>query len=479
MVKNLKKYEFDSKFYEIADKIAQQGGRMYLVGGAVRDLFLGKKPHDMDFCVTGLSAEEFNNLFDVPRVQGKAFPVFIMNGCEFALARKEKKIGEKHTDFEVQTDKSITIEEDLARRDLTINSMALDVLSGEFVDPFHGMEDIKKGVIRMTTEAYKEDPLRVYRTARFAAKFGFDVDEATLKMMESMKGELSNLSAERVCAEFRKALLTDSPSKFFDTLKKANILDVHFPEIANLVGVLQPVEYHPEGDAYTHTMQVLDEVSRRTQNTSRLDEATLRLSMGIYPDERKFTSQEQIALTSRVSQKELIRFCALVHDLGKGVTPREEWPHHYNHEENGVPVIKSFCKRIKMPKVFEKAGILTSKLHMKFGKFDSIKPSTIVNLIEEMERSRSLSYEGMEIIASCDSKKNIQFADIARKIMNIGVTTEIKEKCTTNGIFDYEKAKNIVHSKRVDFMREALNRGDTSIGEFENGLAHNLKKDIK
>lgn len=365
----------DDSFYEIAQKIEKHGGRMYLVGGAVRDAQLGKEPHDRDFCVTGLSVDELNALFDMPRVQGKSFPVFILHGCEIALARKERKIGEKHTDFEVLTDKAITIEEDLARRDLTINSMAIDVLTGELVDPFYGAQDLQNKVIRMTTEAYREDPLRVYRTARFAAKFGFEVEEKTLHTMEEMKNELKNLSAERVLAEFRKALLTDHPSVFFETLRKANLLEVHFPEIANLIGVAQPVQYHPEGDAYIHTLEVLDRAVQKTTNGIRWTQKktdvsaplSLRKKDELLTSKRyRFKDANELIDSSnpRVQQRELIRFCALVHDFGKGVTPREEWPHHYGHEENGVPLVHAFCERLKVPRTFEKAGILTSRLHM-------------------------------------------------------------------------------------------------------------------
>lgn len=406
----------NKQFQEIAQKIVETGGRMYLVGGAVRDMMLNKESHDMDFCVTGLSMEDFQALFPNAKVQGKDFPVFIMDGCEFALARKERKIGEKHTDFEILADKSITIEEDLSRRDLTINAMAIDFLTGELVDPFGGLQDLKDKKIRMTSTAYQEDPLRVYRTARFAAKFGFEIEEKTIKTMESMRRELEHLSAERVLAEFRKALLTDSPRIFFDCLRKANILGVHFQEVEKLIGVEQPALYHPEGDAYEHTMQVLNKVAKATP-------------------------------------VELIRFCALVHDFGKIATPRENWPHHYGHEEAGVPIIQEFCHRLKMPKVYEKAGVLTSKLHMKAGKYDSLTPSTKIKMFTEIEKSRSLSYEGLEVIASADSKKEIHFAKVARQVMKQGVTPEIKEKCTVNGTFDYEKAKQMVTQERVEALK--------------------------
>lgn len=417
---------FDSEIIEIAKKIADNGGRLYLVGGAVRDLQMNKEAHDMDFCVTGLSAEAFNMLFNVSRVQGKAFPVFVLKKCEFALARKEKKIGEKHTDFEICTDKDITIIDDLSRRDLTINSMAIDVITGQLIDPFGGINDLKNKILRMTTDAYVEDPLRVYRTARFAAMLDFEVEANTLKTMEKMKSELDFLSAERVCTEFRKALLSNNPCLFFEILKVANVLDVHFKEIANLIGVEQLVLYHPEGDAYVHTLEVLD---RATKVTNEIES----------------------------KEKELIRFCALVHDFGKAATPKSNWPHHYQHEQLGVSLVRDLCNRIKLPNVFEKAGVLTSRLHMLAGRYETLRPSTKVRLFMDIEKSRSISYEGMEIVAKCDSKKQVNFANIARKVMQYGVTPQIKEKCTVDGVFDYEKAKQLVMQQRINEIKKLEN----------------------
>ncbi len=180
---------------------------------------------------------------------------------EFALARRETKTGIGHKEFEVDT-KDVTIEEDLARRDITINAIAKNVLTGEIIDPFNGRKDIKKGIIKATTNAFKEDPLRVYRVARIATKTKFKVEENTLKLMEELKPELNTLSKERVFVEFEKALKEDKPSIFFEVLKQAKVLDVHFKEIFDLIGALQPVEYHPEGDSYNHTMIVLDKAAR-------------------------------------------------------------------------------------------------------------------------------------------------------------------------------------------------------------------------
>ena len=175
------------KIIQIAEIISKSGGRLYLVGGYVRDILLGLSSHDRDYCVTGLSQKLFESLFPEAISQGKSFPVYILNGCEFALARKEKKTGDKHSDFICDSSPNITIEEDLFRRDLTINSIAIDVLTGEYIDPFQGIEDIKNKLLRHTSSAFKEDPLRVYRVARFASQLNFQVASETLNMMNSMK----------------------------------------------------------------------------------------------------------------------------------------------------------------------------------------------------------------------------------------------------------------------------------------------------
>lgn len=402
------------KLKKIAETIANHGGRMYLVGGAVRDMLLGFETHDMDFCVTGISIEKFIKLFPEAKTQGKNFPVFILNGCEFALARTERKIGNKHTDFEIISDESITIEEDLLRRDLTINAMAMDFLTDELIDPYNAKRDINNKVLRLTSDAFREDPLRVYRVARFSAQLGFSVEKHTLKVMSEMKELLPNLSSERVCTEFRKSLLSDRPELFIKTLRDANVLDIHFKEIYNLIGVEQPHKYHPEGDAYNHTIEVLERATRMTSD-------------------------------------ELTRFCALVHDFGKASTPREMWPHRYGHEEAGISLVKNFCKRLKLPNIFEKAGTLCSKYHMLAGKYDTLKPSTKIRMFEAIYSSKSVSYKGMEIVAKCDSKNSeISFANTANEVMKVKATEEMQQKCGDN----YDKLKELILQERIKKLKE-------------------------
>ena len=313
---------------EIAKRIEQAGGRLYKVGGAVRDNIIKKQNKDEDYCVTGIDEDEFIKIFPEARYQGEFFRVFILENKEFAMARTEEKTGVGHKEFEIKTDKSITIEEDLKRRDITVNSMAQDVITGGIIDPYNGRKDIETRTIRAVSKAFCEDPLRVYRVCRFAAELDFDVDEKTLEMMNSLKEELLTLSRERIFEELRKALKTDKPSIFFEVLRKANLLDVHFKEIYDLIGSKQPEKYHPEGDSYNHTMIALNNAAMITKD-------------------------------------EKIRFAALVHDLGKGRTPKEMYPHHYGHEESGVEPLRELAKRIGIPNDWKECAITAIREHMK------------------------------------------------------------------------------------------------------------------
>ena len=313
---------------EIAHVIEQNGGRLYLVGGAVRDFLLNRPIYDEDYCVVGIERDKFIELFPKSISRGKSFEVFELEGKEFALARTEKKTGKGHKNFEITTGKNITIEEDLKRRDITINAIAKDVLTNEIVDSFDGIRDIENKIIRAIGDSFSEDPLRVYRVARFASELQFKVEEKTLEYMTKLKNELDTLSKERVFVEFRKTLASDRPSIFFNVLREAKVLDIHFKEIYDLIGSLQPLKYHPEGDSYNHTMIAVD---------------------------------NSVNLTNDL----LIRYACLVHDLGKGLTPKEEYPHHHGHAAKGVEPVRNLSNRIGVPTSWKKAGITSSKEHMR------------------------------------------------------------------------------------------------------------------
>lgn len=404
---------------EIANIIKQNGGNLYLVGGAVRDELMRRPIYDRDYCVTGISKEKFTMLFPRAKVIGKSFEVFEMENSQFALARKELKTGIGHKEFEIQTGEDITIEKDLARRDITINAIAKDVLTGEIIDPYNGRKDIEKKVIRATTDAFSEDPLRVYRVARFAAITGFNVEEDTLKLMNSLRDELTALSKERVFVELKKALESNKPSLFFDTLRKANVLEVHFKEIYDLIGSLQPIEYHPEGDSYNHTMLVVD---------------------------------KSVELTDDVA----IRFACLVHDLGKGVTPKKMYPHHYNHDINGVELVKNLGKRIGVPTKWIEYGKVAAREHMRGGIFYKMTPAKKVSLIERIAKS-SLGLHGLQLVVIADkcSSRTTEISDISFEKIGEECISKINGKyLKEKGIKEGKDFKDKLHNERVQWMKE-------------------------
>lgn len=403
---------------EIAEKIKDSGGNLYLVGGAIRDEIMGKPIYDKDYCVTGISSEKFTELFSNAMKRGKFFEVFDIDGTEFALARRERKIGVGHKEFEIDTE-NVTIEEDLARRDITINAIAKNVLTGKIIDPFNGRKDIENKIIRATTNAFMEDPLRVYRVARFAAKTEFKVEKNTLKLMEKLKPELNTLSKERIFGEFEKALKEDKPSIFFEVLKQSNTLDVHFKEIFDLIGSLQPVEYHPEGDSYNHTMIVLDKAAELTKDLG-------------------------------------IRFAALVHDIGKGITPPSMYPHHYGHDEKGIPLVQNFGQRIGVPNKWIDYGKTAVKEHMKGGIFYKMTPAKKVNFIERVEKSK-LGLHGLQIVVIADKcstrntkLENIEFEKIGEECIKQINGNYIKQKYN---IKEGVKFAQKLHQERVEWIK--------------------------
>lgn len=411
--------------YEIANIIKLNGGNLYLVGGAIRDKLLGIVNHDEDYCVTGLSFEEFKRIFPEAIVRGKDFPVFSMNNKEFAIARKERKIGIGHKNFDIEIDKQIKIEEDLERRDITINAIAKEILTDRIIDPFNGIEDLNSNIIRAVSSHFVEDPLRAYRVARFASQFNFNVEDNTISMITSMKNELSSLSIERVYNELSRALLTNKPSRFFDILREANVLDIHFKEIYDLIGAEQPIKYHPEGDSYNHTMIVLNKVANKTIG---LEEGR-RLEL---------------------------HFSALVHDLGKGTTPKEEYPHHIKHEERGVELVKNIGNRLKIPTRMIKCGVTSCLEHMRGGKFDQMTFSKKAKFIERVNNT-ILGLDGLQIIVDADnmsesSSKN-QFAKLGYKVINCTNGDKIMKQY---GITEGKKVANKMHEIRVLYLKKRI-----------------------
>ena len=338
---------------EFAKKIDELGGAAYLVGGAVRDKIRQVEAHDRDYCITGIEEKIFAENFPNALKFGKSFPVYSVlideKFCEVAFARTEKKIGAGYKGFSVTFDKNVTIEEDLFRRDTTINAMAIKILSGELVDPFGGYEDTLNKKIRAVSKHFIDDPVRALRAARQSAQFDFEITPETLLAMNKCAKEISAEPSERIFAELENALKTEKPSKFFRSLESADLLSITFPEIYQLRGKTQPTNFHPEGDAYEHSLKILDEVAK-------------------------------------VNQKPEVRFAALCHDLGKGKTPPELLPHHYNHEKLGLEVFKEMCSRLPLPNDWKKISSFVIKEHMRAPMF--AKAGKITDFLMRLHNSK-------------------------------------------------------------------------------------------
>lgn len=329
--------------------------RVYLVGGAVRDGLLGLEPRENDWVVVGGRPEDL--LQQGFRQVGASFPVFLHPDTaeEYALARRERKEGHGYHGFAVDFDPDVTLEEDLLRRDLTVNAMARDDV-GALVDPYGGREDLEKRVLRHVSPAFREDPLRVLRVARFAARLaplGFSVHESTLELMQEItgSGELEHLAAERVWTEVAGAMAEPRPSMFIETLRACGALKVLLPEVDVLFGVPQPAKYHPEIDTGLHVLMAMD-------------------------------------LAARMGWGAEVVFALLLHDVGKGVTPKNEWPSHIRHEQRGVPLARQICERLRAPGVYEELALKVTGMHLRCHRLTEMRPDTKLRLIEDIDLLR-------------------------------------------------------------------------------------------
>ena len=342
------------------------GARVFRVGGCVRDRFRNAEAKDVDYVLTGMAEEKFCAIFPCAEKIGKSFPVYHVridgSSREVSFARREVKAGTGYRGFAVAFDPSVTIEEDLYRRDTTMNAMALELPGEVLLDPYGGRADLAAGVICAVSEHFTDDPVRALRAARQAAEFGYRVEEGTLLYMRACADELCREPSERLMAELRRALAAPRPSVFFRVLRAADLLAVTFPEIAALVGQTQPTEFHPEGDAYAHTMAMLDVVAERSDNI-------------------------------------IVRFCALVHDLGKGRTPQEMLPHHYRHEETGLEALASWNQCMTLPHDWKKAAAFVIRQHMRAPRLTH--PGKIVDLLFGIESS-GLSVTDFNVVIRAD-----------------------------------------------------------------------------
>ncbi|EPP3372665.1 multifunctional CCA addition/repair protein [Proteus mirabilis] len=346
--------------------------KIYLVGGAVRDQLLNLPVKDRDWVVVGATPETL--LQQGYQQVGKDFPVFLHPDTheEYALARTERKSGSGYTGFTCYAAPDVTLEDDLQRRDLTINAIAYSA-KGEYIDPYHGIDDIHAKLLRHVSDAFSEDPLRVLRVARFAARFaplGFTIAPETMSLMQEMtnSGELNALTAERVWKETEKALHSQAPQVYFEILHQCGALKILFPEINALFGVPAPKKWHPEIDTGIHTMMVL-------------------------------------AMASRLTDDIAVRFSALCHDLGKGVTPVENWPHHHRHGPAGVPLVEALCQRYRIPNQIRDLAKLAAKYHDHLHRIERMRPSKIIRLFDAIDAWRKPErIDQLAIISEADAR---------------------------------------------------------------------------
>ncbi len=353
--------------------------QVYLVGGAVRDEQLGLPVKERDWCVVGATPAELTNAGYRP--VGKDFPVFLhpQSNEEYALARTERKTAIGYHGFAFNTDPNVTIEEDLSRRDLTINAMAKDG-DGKLIDPFGGAEDLERRVIRHVSDAFAEDPVRILRAAKFAARFasyGFQLAPTTRDLMRQMvdAGEADALVPDRVWKETEAALAGPDPRVFFESLRACRALKVLFPEVDALFGVPQPAKWHPEIDTGLHTMMVLEQAAR---------------------------------LSSEIE----VRFAALVHDLGKATTRPSDLPSHPGHELRGCELIKAMAERLPLPRACRDLGLLAAEFHTHCHRASELRDDTMVKVLERTDAFRRPErFANFLLVCEADARGRTRFED--------------------------------------------------------------------
>jgi tRNA nucleotidyltransferase (CCA-adding enzyme) len=342
---------------------------IYLVGGAVRDKLLGLPVKDRDWVVVGATPEAMTALGY--KIVGADFPVFLHPETkeEYALARTERKSGQGYKGFTVYAGSDVTLEQDLARRDLTINAMAEDA-AGRLIDLFDGAADLKRGILRHVAPAFAEDPLRVLRVARFAARFGYPVAHETQALMRTLveAGEIETLVAERVWSELERALGEKQPVRFFEVLRECGALQRLLPELDALFGVPQPPEHHPEIDTGVHTLMVLVQATR-------------------------------------LSTEARVRCAALLHDLGKGATPASEWPKHIGHEERSAALVRDICGRLRVPNEYRDLAVLVARYHTHCHRAAELRDSTLLETLEAIDAFRRPErIEGFVLACEADAR---------------------------------------------------------------------------
>ena len=408
--------------------------QVYLVGGAVRDHLLGHPYHEKDYVVVGATPEQL--LAQGYQPVGKDFPVFLHPDTkdEYALARTERKSGHGYHGFEFYTDVNVSLEQDLIRRDLTINAIAMDD-AGNIYDPYGGQSDLDQRILRHVSDAFVEDPLRVLRIARFAARYktlGFKVADETLELMRELanSGELEVLTPERVWKETSRALMEDHADEYFEVLRACGALKVLFPEIDALYGIPQRPEYHPEIDCGIHTMMSLQQACRANYS---LD----------------------------------VRFAVLVHDLGKALTPVDELPRHIMHEERGVKPVTEVCDRMRVPTNTKQLAISVCKEHLKCHQALSLKPGTLWRLLQRMDvLRRPERVEAFVQACECDSRGRLGLEDRAYP--------QAKYVLDAMQVVRNIKASDLPSDvKGPDIGEMLIQKRIEAIGQFKHELGHN------
>jgi tRNA nucleotidyltransferase (CCA-adding enzyme) len=400
--------------------------KTYRVGGSVRDELLGLPVKDHDYVVVGTDAEELERQGFRP--VGRDFPVFLHPDTqeEYALARTERKTARGYKGFSVYAAPDVTLEEDLARRDLTINAIARDE-HGNLIDPYSGEKDLRAGILRHVSPAFVEDPVRILRVARFAARFGFAIAPETLELMRAMvaNGEVDHLVPERAWQEIARGLMERRPSLMIEALRSSGALARILPEVDALFGVPQPAQHHPEVDTGVHILLVLD-----------------------------YAAAHECPLS--------VRFAALTHDLGKGTTPREEWPRHIGHEVRGVELLAGVCERFRIPNDCRELAVLVARYHGEVHRADELKPATVVKLLERMDAFRRPDrFELVLGACECDFRGRTGFetrpypqAELLRKAL--AAARSVDAGAIAQAQSEPAKISAAVHEARVHAVRQAL-----------------------
>jgi tRNA nucleotidyltransferase (CCA-adding enzyme) len=402
--------------------------QVYCVGGAVRDELLGLSVQDRDFVVVGSTPTEMELAGYKP--VGKDFPVFLHPNTrdEYALARTERKTAKGYKGFQVHADPDVTLEQDLARRDLTINAIAKDE-SGHLIDPYSGIQDLKDKVLRHVSPAFSEDPVRILRAARFAARFiDFDVAPATMNLMREMveKGEVDALVPERVWQEISKGLMEEKPSRMFEVLRDCGALKKIMPELDALWGVPQPANHHPEIDTGVHVMMVID-----------------------------YAASKQYQLP--------VRFAALMHDLGKGTTPKDLLPRHIGHEQRSVDLLQVLCKRLRVPNDCKELAHIVAKFHGKVHQAEEMRPETLLKFLVETDAIRQPERFGDFLLAcECDIRgrkgyetKTFEKADLLLSLLK--AASEVDAGAVAKLQDTPDQIKQAVYEARLNALEQALN----------------------